>query len=227
MGADAFQNSQRKWITFIPELSEEDWEEPTEICFQDIISTADLLIQFKFIHHLHYTPARLVKMSLGRDIACTRCNTIAADFFHMFWACSGLSSFWKKLFAFFYNALLLPIPHTPEVGLLGVLKDHVPCTHVRTLLHILLFFAHKTILLYWKDVGPLSSCVFFHIVNGVLPKFKLIYKSRACPKKFTKIWQPWLDVSRDFWSDVTGIHQSRLDIYLNKLDRRCMQNYIV
>lgn len=69
----------------MPELSDEDWEEAVEICFQDIISTADVLIQFKFIHHLHYAPARLVTMGLGRDIACARCNMIAADFFHMFW----------------------------------------------------------------------------------------------------------------------------------------------
>lgn len=124
----------------MPELSEEDWEEAIEIGFQDIISTADLLIQYKFIHHLYYTPARLVKMGLSLDIACARCNTIAADFFHMFWTCSGLSSFWKELFAFFDNELH-PIPHIPEVGLLGVLNDHVSRTHARTLLRILLFFA--------------------------------------------------------------------------------------
>lgn len=84
VGADPFQNSHRKWLLPMPELSEEDWEEATEICFQDIISTDDILVQLKFIHRLHYTPARLVRMGLGQNIACARCDMIAADFFHMF-----------------------------------------------------------------------------------------------------------------------------------------------
>lgn len=39
-----------KWLVLVPGLSEEGWDEATEVCFQDIISTADSLIQFKFIH---------------------------------------------------------------------------------------------------------------------------------------------------------------------------------
>lgn len=193
----------------MPELSEEDWEEAAEICFQDIISTADVLIQFKFIHHLHYTPARLVTMEPGRDIACARCKIIAADFFHMFWTCPGLTTFWKGVFSFFSRKLHVTLPQTPEVGLLGVLNDIVLHTHVRMFIRISLFYARKTILLHWKDTVPLSAHAFFRIVHGTLPKFKLIYKSRACPKKFTKIWQPWLDFSKDFWGNILSSQLSQ------------------
>lgn len=106
-------------------------------CFQDIISTADVLIQFKFIYHLHYTPARLVTIGPGRDIACARCKMIATDLFHMFWTCPGLTTFWKDVFSFFNRKLHVPLPQTPEVGLLGVLNDIVPRTHVRMLIRIL------------------------------------------------------------------------------------------
>lgn len=38
VGEDPFQNSHRKWLQSMPELSEEDWEEATKILFQDITS---------------------------------------------------------------------------------------------------------------------------------------------------------------------------------------------
>lgn len=147
-------------------------------------------------------PTKLVHMGLGSDIACSRCDLVAANLFHMLRNSPGLSSFWKDLFSFFEHKPNLPIPQTPEVGLLGVLNDFDARTHARTLLHILLFYARKTILLHWKEAGPLTAHAFFRNVHGDLPKFKQIYKSRTCSKKFTKIWQTWLDVSDAFWGDV-------------------------
>lgn len=113
---------------------------------------------------------------MSTTVACSRCDLTVANFFHLFWNCPGLLSFWKDLFDFFEHKLNLPIPHTPEVGLLGVLNDFVARTHARTLLCILLFYAPKTILLHWKDAGSLTAHAFFHTVHGGLPKFKLIYK---------------------------------------------------
>lgn len=83
------------WLLLFPKLSEEDCEEATEVCFKDVISTADQLFQLKFIHHLHCTPAKLAHMGLGSDIACSRCGLTAVNLLHMFWNCPGLTSFWK------------------------------------------------------------------------------------------------------------------------------------
>lgn len=75
-----------------------------------------LLIQLKFIHHLHYTPAKLSCMGLGVTAVCSRCNLVDADLLHMFWSCLWLSSYWRNVFSFFENQLTLPILQTPEVG---------------------------------------------------------------------------------------------------------------
>lgn len=83
-GADPFQNYHRKWVLLLPEHSEEGWEEATEVCFHNVISTADQFIQFKFIHHLHYTPAKLSRMGLGSAVVCSRCRLADADLLHMF-----------------------------------------------------------------------------------------------------------------------------------------------
>lgn len=43
---------------------------------------------------------------------------------------------------------------------------------------------------------------FYRLVSKDLPVFKLIYKCRACPKTFLKIWQPLLDITDSFWKDT-------------------------
>lgn len=143
---------------------------------------ADQVIQLMFIHHLHYTPVKLVSMGLGFNIAGSRCDLVAANFFHMFWNCPGLSSFWKDLFNLFEHKLKLPIPQILEVGLLGVRKEFV-----LRLYYIYCFSMLKMILLHWKDTAPLTAHAFFCNVHGDLHKFKMIYKSRKCPNTLTKI----------------------------------------
>lgn len=186
----------------MPELTEEGWEEVTEVCFQDIISTADQYIQFKFIHHLHYTSAKLNRMGLGTNAACPRCNLNNADLFHMFWSCLGLASYWMDLFNFFDNQLALLVPQTPDVGLLGILNDFKHRVPAWILIRTVLFYARKVIRLHWKDSNPPTVQSLFRIINGELPKFKIIYKSRACSKKCIKVLQTWMDVPNSYWGTV-------------------------
>lgn len=126
---------------------------------------------------------------------------------HMFWACAILSTYWQDLFSFFDITLHLPVPYTPEVGLLGILNDIASRTYARILICLLLFYAHKLILLNWKNAAAPSIQHFYSLVNKDLPKFKLIYNCRACTKKFTKVWQHQLDSSDSFWGFPTGKNQ--------------------
>lgn len=89
----------------------------------------------------------------------------------------------KDLF-FFDNTLHLPVPHTPEVGLLGVLNYFIHRTHARTLARLMLFYARKLSLFQWKNASAPDIQTFYRMVMKVIPIFKLIYNSRACPKKF-------------------------------------------
>ena len=167
-----------------------------------MIGSNDQYVQFKFIHQLHYTPARLARMGLISSAFCPRCDSTEADYLHMFWSCPGVTAYWRELFSFFGDTLHFPVPLTPEAGLLGVLNDSVPTTHARTLLRIILFYARKLILLQWKSASAPDIQMLYRMVNKVLPIFKCIYKGRACPKKFGKIWQPWLDIADSFRRDT-------------------------
>lgn len=120
----------------------------------------------------------------------------------MFWSCPVMSTFWRDLFSFFENTLQIKVPCTPKVGLLGVLNDFIHRTHTRTLVRIILFYARKLILMQWKNATAPDIQVLYRMMNKVIPIFKLVYKGRACPKKFAKIWQPWLDIADSFWKDT-------------------------
>lgn len=85
-GPHPFASSCGKWQAYLPDLAEEDWEEVTETFMQDVISTADKLTRFKFIHQLHYTPAKLNRMELTEQACCPRCGEDSANALHMFWA---------------------------------------------------------------------------------------------------------------------------------------------
>lgn len=91
-------------------------------------------------------------LGFGSVTAYPCCGFSGSDLLNVFWVCPILSTFWRNLFTFFETAHL-PVPPTPEVGLLGILNDFIPRTHNRSLVHLLLFYAHKIILLNWKNAA--------------------------------------------------------------------------
>lgn len=185
-GVRPFQIAQRKWEVEIPGLSEERWEEASEVCFLDLIGSNEQSVQFKFIHQLHYTPARLARMGYAPFASCFKCGSTNARYMHMFCSCPALSTFWKDLFSFFEDALHLPVPRTPEVGLLGVLNSFLHKTHTRTLARIVLFYARKLNLLQWKNLSAPNVQMLYCMINKIIPIFKLIYNGRACPKRLLR-----------------------------------------
>lgn len=144
---------------------------------------------------LHYTPAKLSKMGLGDRAVCPRCMEESASFLHMFWDCPVLVPFWTDLFELLNTHFGFLAPKVPLVGLLGVLDAFVPKTHNRSMFRLIFFYAKKAILLRWKDRSPPTLPYLCSLINKMLPMYKVIYKGRACEKKFTKIWQVWLDNS--------------------------------
>lgn len=51
----------------------------------------------------------------------------------------------------------------------------------------------KAILLQWKDSQPPTQSMLLKLINEAFLKNKLIYSRHACPRKFSKIWNLWLE----------------------------------
>lgn len=57
------------------------------------------LIQFKVLHRLHYSKAKLSRIFPDKyDDRCARCTQAPCNLTHMYWSCPKLFNFWKLFF---------------------------------------------------------------------------------------------------------------------------------
>jgi len=79
-------------------LTEEEWCEAQEAVHSSSVCARHRLIQFKVLHRLHFSKARLAKMYKNVNPSCDRCGLHSATLGHMFWSCPKLSIFWGSIF---------------------------------------------------------------------------------------------------------------------------------
>lgn len=112
---------------------------------------------------------------------------------HIFWDCPEIHIFWREVTDCLTEVLSAPVPFIPRVCLIGLVEEVMPSLAHRTLLNIGLFYGKKAILLKWKNTAAPTLSFWKGLVNSVIPLYKATYRLRGCPKKFSKVWQPWLD----------------------------------
>lgn len=82
------------WSALIPDFRRDDWDDMWDHTFGTLVSARDRLIQFKLLHRIYYTPARLASI-YGTDAGeCWQCAHSPADFDHVFWHCQPIGVFW-------------------------------------------------------------------------------------------------------------------------------------
>ena len=77
------------------------------------------LIQYKVLHRIHFSKAKLAKFFPGTSDACNRCAFVPSDLAHTFWLCSKLTGFWKNFFKIISKVLDIDI-HCPLIAIFGV-----------------------------------------------------------------------------------------------------------
>ena len=92
-------SSQEKWSKVFPEALDLTWYNAYMTAIKCTISTKLIEFQFRFIHQTLATNVSLVKMGYKDDIRCTFCHDEAQHFTHLFWFCSKVELFWKRLIA--------------------------------------------------------------------------------------------------------------------------------
>lgn len=146
-----------RWETEVSDIQGEEWDDMWDHSFQHLVAGRDRLIHFKFLHKIYYTPARLATMYPNVPAECWRCTFLPAAADHIFWRCPRIQQFWTEVTSCITEVLVVPVPLTIRVFLLGLVKEVVPSPAHRTLLNILLFYGRKAILLYWrKPEAPTS-----------------------------------------------------------------------
>uniref|UniRef100_A0A8C7R9H5 Reverse transcriptase domain-containing protein n=1 Tax=Oncorhynchus mykiss TaxID=8022 RepID=A0A8C7R9H5_ONCMY len=83
------------------ELGEDAWESVLHRVHSSSFSTRHSLIQFKVVHRIHWSGAKLGRIFSDFDPTCVRCKVEPATLLHMFWGCHKLSGFWELIFKCF------------------------------------------------------------------------------------------------------------------------------
>lgn len=184
-------NTLNKWKADIPELTEGIWQDILPLQVPSVISSRDRVIQTKLLYRAYFTPSLLFKLKKLPSAMCSRCSIMEATFFHLMWECTEIRRFWSGVTAFISSLTQLPNICNPLRCLLGYVDDESISQNKQTFLRIVLFYAKKSITIYWKSQSPPTIAFWLNMVNQAIPLYKLTYEARGCPKKFHKIWGLW------------------------------------
>lgn len=175
-------------------LSDEWWERALDRV-NSTSSCADLtLIQFKVLHRIHYSKAKLKKLFNTSD-SCDRCSLVPASHTHMFFSCPKLNSFWSSFYNTLSKALNKPVLRSPLTSIFGVPEEFTRLTNrENNVIAFTSLVARRRILLQWKDKNPPSPNSWLKDLMSFLRLEKIKYSIRGCADKFYKTWNPFLSL---------------------------------
>ena len=149
------------WVDELGEDLEEDIWDSALLRVNDSSSCARLsIIQFKILHRIHCSKARLAEIYPNTDASCDRCRNTPADLTHMFWSCSALTSYWFAIFKTLSEALDMDLQPCAVMAIFGTTDGRYCTIRKRSLLLTLL--ARRRILLHWKSKNPASVSLWFN-----------------------------------------------------------------
>lgn len=163
------------------------------------------LIQFKVLHRVHYSKAKLAEIYPGADASCARCSFSPANLTHSFWSCPSLETYWSGVFKTLSEALNIPIESNPLTAIFGIPADAVTKTQSDVIAFTSLL-ARRRILLGWKSSTPPSLARWMEDIMLFLKLEKIKFTLRGSMKNFYLRWQPiitYFDNLKDLEADPT------------------------
>lgn len=176
-------------------LSETFWEEALRNVHASSSSVRLGLIQFKVLHRVHLSKARLAGMYPGIEASCDRCSFSPADLTHMLWSCPSLNNYWTLIFKSISEALGVALLPCSSIGIFGTPSDTTTITLSATQKGIIAYtslLARRRILLCWKSSTPPSVTAWFEDVMSFLKLEKIKYTLRGSVDRFYTYWEPIL-----------------------------------
>lgn len=180
-------------------LTDEEWNEAKYRIHRSSICARHSLIQFKVVHRLHLSKAKLAKMYPSVDPTCSRCKQSPATLAHMFWLCPRLSAFWSQIFVSYSRIFGKDVCANPLTAIFGIVcekkntlsKSELDCIAFTSLL------ARRLILINWKQSFPPSFQQWARDVLQSLMLEKIRLNLRGSGPKFTVMWRPFIKYLQD------------------------------
>ncbi|XP_072135984.1 MTOR-associated protein MEAK7 isoform X2 [Mobula birostris] len=151
------------------------------------------LIQFKVLHRVHLSKARLVDIYPGTDAGCDRCSFSPAGLIHAFWSCPRLDDCWALVFKIISEVLGVTLRPCPLIAVFGVADDDLGLNASQSdIIAFTSLLAHRRILLVWKSATPPTAAAWLEDVMFFLKLEKIKFTLRGSVKKFYSKWGPFL-----------------------------------
>ena len=197
------ESLKNKWEEDLGEqISEEHWGKIIDRICSTSICLKHSVIQFKIIHRLHWSKARLCKVKADLDPTCDRCRREPATLIHMFWTCPKLSRFWESIFNTLSKVCKTSLEPCPFIALFGVTLRNVSLTKLQTnMIAFCTFLARRMILQKWKDASPPVYTHWVREVTYYIQLEKIRYTVKGSIQKFSVAWQPFLNYLKNVNAD--------------------------
>lgn len=175
------------------EFDEDTWSSILNRIHSSSFSARHCLIQFKVVHRIHWSRAKIGKIFPNTDPTCPRCKLEPATLFHQFWSCPKLSDFWGSIFKCFSEIFDFDFEPCPLTAIFGILPVGCPLSRAQsdTVAYATLL-ARRVILLNWKLTFLPSYNHWVRDLLGCLRLEKLKFSSRGKPECFYRAWLPFM-----------------------------------
>ena len=174
------------------DLSEDFWTEALSAVNSSSSCARLSLIQFKVLHRLHYSKAKLSRIYPDKiNDRCDRCLQAPCNLTHMFWLCPKLSNFWQSIFNTISEIIGQEIQLSPHIAIFGTPDEDCSLTNAQ--LNVVAFsslIARRRILLLWKSSSPPSYKGWLRDILSFLKLEKIKFTLRGSSERFYSHWRP-------------------------------------
>lgn len=101
------------------QIPDDMWEDFLEYVHTCSNNTRHCLIQFKIIHRLHYSKAKIHNIFPTVSPTCDKCQSSDATLFHGFVSCPKVTAYWCDVFNTMSNILNITLTPDPLLIILG------------------------------------------------------------------------------------------------------------
>ncbi len=169
------------------------WEEGLRRIHSCSINVRLQLVQFKVMHRLHYTKAKLNRLYPSISPLCDRCKSADGTYGHIFWSCPEVSEFWKSIFRLYSHAFENEINVDADLAIFGCSDQALTWPQNQQLSLVFgMVLAKRVSLMEWKSTLPPSFFKWLAEMVSALKLERLRFSRPGRLKMFDKIWGPFL-----------------------------------
>lgn len=175
------------------QIDEESWEQAKDRIRSSTSCARLALIQFKVLHRVHFSKARLSAIYPDIEDKCDRCHGSPCHLSHMFYLCPGLKKIWVQYFSIMSKVFEVNIQPCPLIAIFGVSEPSLALnSSQKDVIAFTSLLARRFSLLQWKSTKSPSISHWLRDVMSLLKLEKIKYTLRGCTAKFYNKWQPFI-----------------------------------